>query len=251
MSAQTISRRSVSASRTAVVVFKTSFMALALAAAGAQANPLTGLATINGVVGAIKQTAGSVKGAMEPAAQKPQRPKISLPGAIKIERSMQREAVLALVGEPVQSIAASSPNGSVRDVYKVKRTGSCSMDQIEISYMPGPHGVVKEISQKCGDVTSNENRSARYSFQQELPELMDRLTMGMPREQAMAAFGHPGETLASPKPSWFVDVYALGADQMKLSYDKANKQLRAVGWNGVEVSLPRIQRADVFEAAEN
>lgn len=251
MSAQTISRRSVSASRTAVAVFKTSCVALALAAAGAQANPLAGLAAINGVLGAIKQTAGGVKAAIEPAAQKSPRPKISLPGAIKIERGMQREAVLALVGEPAQSIAASSANGSVHDVYKVMRTGSCSIDQIEIVYMPGTYGVVKDIAQKCGDVTSNENRSVRYSFQQELPEVMDRLTIGMPREQAMAALGQPSETLASPKPSLFVDVYVLGADQMKLSYEKANKQLRAVGWNGSDVSLPRIQRADVFEAAGN
>lgn len=251
MSANHISRRNVSASRIAAAVFKKSCIVIALAAAGAQANPLAGLAAINGVVGAIKQTAGGVKAAMEPAAQKPQRPKISLPGAIKIERGMQREAVLALVGEPAQSIAASSANGSVRDVYKVKRTGSCSIDQIEIGYMPGTHGVVKDISQKCGDVTSNENRSARYSFLLELPEVFDRLAMAMPREQAMASLGQPAETQPSRKPGWFVDVYALGADRVMLSYDKASKQLRAVGWNGTEVSLPRIQRADVFEAAGN
>lgn len=81
------------------------FYALVLTTATgvAQANPLMGLAGINGVVDAVKRTTESVKLAMSPAPTKPAKPKISLPGADKIERGMTREAVLSLVGEPAQS----------------------------------------------------------------------------------------------------------------------------------------------------
>jgi hypothetical protein len=223
------------------------FFALVLAAATgvAHANPLMGLAGINGVVDAVKRTTESVKLAMSPAPAKPAKPKISLPGADKIERGMTREAVLTLVGEPAQSGRASGQK--LRDVYKVPRSGPCAVDQVEITYTT--LGGVDEIRQTCGDVTSNENRRARYSFLQELPLVFDGVALNMPRDQVSAILGAPADSRNGQNALEFVDVYVFAGEEALLVYNKGEKLLRTVRWNGTDLTLPRIQRAEHFEAA--
>lgn len=225
------------------------FFALALAAATglAQANPLMGLAGINGVVDAVKRTTESVKLVMSPAPAKPAKPKITLPGADTIERGMTREAVLSLVGEPSQSGRTSGQK--LRDVYKVPRSGLCTVDQVEIFYTA--LGGVEEIRQMCGDVTSNENRRARYSFLLELPPVFDGVAVNMPRDQVSAILGVPADSRNGQNTLEFVDVYVFAGEEALLAYNKGEKLLRTVRWNGTDLTLPRIQRADHFEAAQN
>lgn len=222
------------------------FFALVLAAATgvAQANPLMGLAGINGVFDAVKRTTESVKLVMSPAPAKPAKPKIMLLGADKIERGMTREMVLSLVGEPAQSGRASGQK--LRDVYKVPRNGPCTVDQVEITYTA--QGGVEEIRQMCGDVTSNENRRARYSFLLELPPIFDGVAVNMPRDQVSAILGAPADSRNGQNALEFVDVYVFAGEEALLVYNKGEKLLRTVRWNGTDLSLPRIQRADHFEA---
>lgn len=220
--------------------------ALSLSAATAQANPLMILGGINGVVDAVKRTAGSVATATKSAPKPAAKPRISLPGAHRIARGMQRDAVVALVGEPEQANAQSRRAGVIIDVYKVKREGSCTIDLVEISYA-SKDGVVQDIAQKCGDVTSDENRDARYSFQLEYPAVFDKLSPKMPRDQVIAILGAPTDTRASNLRSHFIDVYTVDGEQTDVWYDKRDKLAYEFYWSGRSVTWPRIQRADLFE----
>lgn len=220
--------------------------ALCLTAGSVQANPLMILGGINGVVDAVKRTSNSVAAATQQTAPGPAKPRITLPGAHQIQRGMRREAVIALVGVPAQTQRAGMGGVDVRDVYKVKREGSCGLDQVEVIYGPDD-GAIREIVQRCGDVTSGENRYVRYSFQLELPEVFDKLALKMSRDQVMAVLGAPQDTRAAGSSTMFVDVYAFGIETAELQYDKRQKLLDEVKWNGRDVQVPRIRRSDVFE----
>lgn len=223
--------------------------ALSLSAASAQANPLMILGGINGVVDIVKRTTGSVPTPPKSATKTPVKPKISLPSAHRITRVMHRDAVIALVGEPTQTIAAEGRTGFMRDVYKVKREGSCALDQIEISYAHND-GPVREIVQTCGDVTSNENRSARYAFHLEFPEFVDKLAIKMPRDQVMAIWGEPTETRGSNMSNMFIDAYTVDGEALDVWYDKTEKLARQFYLNKRKVTLPRINRAELFDFAD-
>lgn len=221
---------------------------LGLTAVTANANPLMVLGGVNGVIDAVKRTTAplaAVQGHVKPA----DRPRISLPGANQIERSMRRDAVLAIVGAPAATEQrGGKPAAPVRDVYKVNRDGPCAVDQVEISYLPYD-GVVDQITQKCGDVTSNENRTAMYSFRRELPAAFDRVRIDMPRDEVIEVLGTPAETRQANSPQEFLDVYLFGEEKALLTYIKGNKQLQHVVWGGAQAPLPRIQRSGVFESA--
>ena len=217
--------------------------ALCFSALTAQANPLMILGGINGVVDAVKRTAAPL--AAVGAQSKPvNKARICLPGAHLIERDMSRDAVQALVGMPAQTDKSSGE--VLRDIYKVKRDGGCALDQVEITYAPN-EGAVDLIQQKCGDITSNENRTARYSFRHELPPAFDRVTADMARDSVMEVLGAPVDTREASS-SEFVDVYAFGAEQARLTYTKGSRRLQSVVWNGAKATLPRMQRSSFFEA---
>lgn len=220
--------------------------ALCLTSGIAQANPLMILGGINGVVDAVKRTVGSVATATKPSPKAAAKPQFTLPGAHRITRIMHRHEVIALVGEPAQSNAANPQTGLQRDVYKVKRVGSCAVDQVDITYEAND-GPVREIVQTCGDVTSNENRSVRYAYYLEFPEWFDKLSIKMPRDQVMAVLGAPSESRASNMSNMFIDAYTVDGEPLDVWYDKAEKLTRQFYWSKREVTLPRIGRAELFE----
>jgi len=220
--------------------------ALCMTSGIAQANPFMILGGINGVVDAVKRTAGNLSTATKPSPKATAKPRISLPGAHRITRVMHRDEVIALVGEPEQSIPADRRTKFQRDVYKVKREGSCTLDQVEISYEAN-EGTVREIVQTCGDVTSPENRSVRYAFHLESPAVFDQLSANMTREQVTAILGAPADTRASNTHSMFIDGYTVDGEPLDVWYDKAEKQARQFYWSKRQVTLPRIDRAELFE----
>ena len=217
---------------------------LGFSGAMAQANPLMIFGGINGVVDAVKRTSAPLRDAAT-SKDKPGKPRISLPGASQIERGMHREAVIALVGTPVRSVREGG-RGQYIDAYEVKRNGLCALDLVEIQYEKND-GPVALIRQRCGDVTSNENRSVVYSYRYELPAVFDRVTMRMSRESALEVLGAPFQTREGNDQSTFVDVYVFGEEKALLTYTKGEKLLRQVMWNGQEMKLPRMDRAGSFE----
>ena len=223
--------------------------ALCLTSGMAQANPLMILGGINGVVDAVKRTTGSLVKESKPSAKPTAQPRISLPSAHRITRNMQRDAVIALVGEPTQSNNADGRTVGPREVYKVKREGSCTVDEIAITYAAN-NGPIQEILQRCGDVTSNENRSVRYAYHLEFPEVFDQLSPKMPREQVMAILGTPADTRASNTQSMFIDAYTVDGAPLDVWYDKAEKRVYQFYWSTRHVSLPRIKRAELFEPTD-
>lgn len=246
MSTFRFTRRSVAASRFVLrqSAIQSCIWALCLTAGAAQANPLSILGGTNGVVDAVKRTANSVSAAMQRTG--PQKPRITLPSAYQIERGMLRDDVIRLVGEPVQSVRSEGVRSTVRDIYKVPREGSCAIDQVTILYSPDD-GPVRDISQRCGDVTSREHRSVTYSYQDELPGVFDRIQLRMLRDQAMVILGAPQDTRAAAEHWMFVDVYHYGSEKAELQYNKNPKSLYSVRWNGSEVKVPRISREELFE----
>lgn len=241
----TAARRFISPPKTACALL----CALCLTSGMAQANPLMILGGINGVVDAVKRSAGSLATGSKASPKPTIKPRISLPGAHRITHSMQRDAVVALVGEPEQHSSTDGRTGVLRDVYKVKREGSCTVDQIEITYTAN-NGPVREIFQTCGDVTSSENRSVRYAYHLEFPEIFDRLSIKMPREQVMAVLGSPAETRASSAPTMFIDAYIFDGAPLEVWYDKSEKLVRYFFWSTRQVSLPRIDRSEFFESID-
>lgn len=219
---------------------------LGFSAAVAQANPLMILGGINGVVDAVKRTAGPLVTANTPA-KSPPKPRISLPGAHLIERGMHRQEVLNLVGGPGQTGNPQNPGHPLRDVYLIKRDGPCALDQIEVVYARND-GPVEFIQQKCGDVTSDENRSVQYSYKRELPSVFDRIHPEMPRESVIEVLGAPQETRTNGS-SEFIDVHVFGDEKASLRYTKGSKRLVAVTWAGANAPLPLVQRAQFFESA--
>lgn len=49
----------------------------------------------------------------------------------------------------------------------------------------------------------------------------------------------------------FLDVYVFAGEEALLTYNKGEKLLRSVRWDGTDLSLPRIQRADHFLNAQS
>lgn len=251
MSTSPFNRRSPAASRffSASKLVSSWVCASCLTSMPVSANPLAILGGINGVVDAVKRTAGSVATATKSSPKQAAKPRISLPGAHRIMRNMHRDAVIALVGEPEPSTESNRPAGILRDVYKVKHEGSCRVDHVEITYSSSD-GIVREISQKCGDVTSDENRSARYSFQLELPQVFDKLALKLPRDQVIGVLGSPDETRATNNRATFMDAFTVEGEHMAVIFDKRDKLAQEFVWGGRSVSFPRVQRSDLFEPVD-
>lgn len=220
-----------------------------LAVGSVHANPLMGLAAINGVVDAVKRTADGVKAVTDVSkTTKPASPKIALSGANRIEPTMVRDDVLALLGMPTQTERTGGPSGPLRDVYLVKREGPCSQDRVEIGYL-SDQSRVQDIRQRCGDVTSNENRQVWYFYSMELPAVFDQVSEAMPRDKLLDLLGQPSDTRDAPGQREFVDTYLFEGQEAKLVYRKGHKLLVSVSWNGKSVKVPRIRRADLFEVS--
>lgn len=71
----------------------------------------------------------------------------------------------------------------------------------------------------------------------------------MPRDQVAAIMGAPADSRSGRSSLEFLDVYVFAGKVALLGYNKREKLLRRVRWNGTDLSLPRIQGADHFEAA--
>lgn len=123
------------------------------------------------------------------------------------------------------------------------------MDQVEVLYTT--LGVMKEMRQMCGDVTSNENRRARYSFLYELPTVFDGVGVNKSRDQVIAVLGASADSRNGQNALQFMDVYVFAGEEALLVYNKGEKLLRTVRWDDTNLTLPRNQRADHFEAAQN
>lgn len=75
------------------------------------------------------------------------------------------------------------------------------------------------------------------------------VAVNMPRDLVAGILGAPADSRSERSSLEFLDVYVFVGKETLLGYNKREKLLRRVRWNGTDLSLPRIQRADHFEAA--
>jgi hypothetical protein len=73
----------------------------------------------------------------------------------------------------------------------------------------------------------------------------------MPHDQVAAILGAPADSRSGRSSVEFLDVYVFAGEEALLTYNKGEKLLRSVRWNGTDLSLPRIQRADHFLNAQS